>query len=553
MNTQMPIGVDDFKEVRENYYFVDKTHFIQSLIDGHSKVTLLTRPCRFGKTLTMSMLDYFFSLERESESLHLFDGLQIARAGIDYMKHRGQYPVLFMTFKGIQNDTWDLAFNAFQLVIQKEFQQHRYLLDSPELAPEEKQLYSRFLDNTATLAEYQVSLLYLCEYLYRYYKIRPIILIDEYDAPIQNAYNHGFYDTAISYFRTFYNNTLKGNEFLNFAILTGVLRIAKESIFSGLNNLRVCSILDNAYDDVMGFTEEEVTQIAKDTNEEQALPALKKWYDGYRFGNIDIYNPWSIINFFAERTADDYWVNTSSNDIIQHMMQGNAKSQEKNLLTLLHGGTVAAIIREGLIYKDITQNKDGLYTLLLMTGYLTAVQNTTVPNGRLCQLRIPNKELTHVFQSEILNRLCAESGDVSDLYMMMNHLLSGQVTAFSEELQTYIEQLVSVYDAANKESFYHGLVLGMTALVLNDYYVESNRESGYGRFDIAIFPRRSDLPGVILEFKVAPTENDLKEKAREALQQIEKQQYIAEFKQKQIPSVLKYGISFCGKKTYVTM
>ena len=258
MNTQMPIGVDDFKEVRENYYFVDKTHFIQSLIDGHSKVTLLTRPRRFGKTLTMSMLDYFFSLERESESLHLFDGLQIARAGVDYMKHRGQYPVLFMTFKGIQNDTWDLAFNAFQLVIQKEFQQHRYLLDSPELAPEEKQLYSRFLDNTATLAEYQISLLYLCEYLYRYYKIRPIILIDEYDAPIQNAYNHGFYDTAISYFRTFYNNTLKGNEFLNFAILTGVLRIAKESIFSGLNNLRVCSILDNAYADVMGFTEEEL-------------------------------------------------------------------------------------------------------------------------------------------------------------------------------------------------------------------------------------------------------------------------------------------------------
>ena len=178
MNTQMPIGIDDFKEVRENYYFVDKTHFIQSLIDGHSKVTLLTRPRRFGKTLTMSMLDYFFSLEREQESLHLFDGLQIARAGIDYMKHRGQYPVLFMTFKGIQNDTWDLAFNAFQLVIQKEFQQHRYLLDSPELAPEEKQLYSRFLDNTATLAEYQISLLYLCEYLYRYYKIRPIILID---------------------------------------------------------------------------------------------------------------------------------------------------------------------------------------------------------------------------------------------------------------------------------------------------------------------------------------------------------------------------------------
>lgn len=289
------------------------------------------------------------------------------------------------------------------------------MLDSPELAPEEKQLYIRFLDNTATLAEYQISLLYLCEYLYRYYKIRPIILIDEYDAPIQNAYTHSFYDTTISYFRTSYNNTLKGNESLNFAILTGVLRIAKESIFSGLNNLHTCSILDNTYADVMGFTKAEVAKMARDTHEEQALPVLKKWYDSYRFGNADIYNPWSVINFFAEGTADDYWVNTSSNDIIQHMLQRNTRNQEKNLLTLLHGGTVAAIIREGLIYKDISQNKDGLYTLLLMTGYLTAVKNTPVPNGRLCQLMIPNAELTHVFQSEILNRFCADSGDVSDL------------------------------------------------------------------------------------------------------------------------------------------
>ena len=346
---------------------------------------------------------------------------------------------------------------------------------------------------------------------------------------------------------------MKGNEFLNFAILTGVLRIAKESIFSGLNNLRTCSILDNTYADVMGFTKAEVAKMARDTHEEKALPVLKKWYDGYRFGNADIYNPWSVVNFFAERTADDYWVNTSSNDIIQHMLQRNTRNQEKNLLTLLHGGTVAAIIREGLIYKDISQNKDGLYTLLLMTGYLTAVKNIPVPNGRLCQLMIPNAELTHVFQSEILNRFCADSGDVSDLYMMMNHLLSGQVESFSEELQTYIEQLVSVYDAANKESFYHGLVLGMTALVLNDYYVESNRESGYGRFDIAIFPRKPNLPGVIIEFKVAPTENDLQEKSMEALQQIEEQHYIAEFKQKQIPSVLKYGIAFCGKKIHVAM
>ena len=207
MVLQMPIGVDDFKDVRENYYFVDKTHFIQSLINGHSKVTLLTRPRRFGKTLTLSMLDYFFSLERKEESAHLFDGLQIEKAGPDYMKHHGQYPVLFMTLKGIQNDTWDLAFSSFRLIIQKEFQKHRYILEGSHLVPEEKDLYRRFLTTTASPAEYQISLLYLCEYLYRYYQVRPIILIDEYDVPIQNAYNHDFYDTAISYFRTFFNNT----------------------------------------------------------------------------------------------------------------------------------------------------------------------------------------------------------------------------------------------------------------------------------------------------------------------------------------------------------
>lgn len=417
MSIKMPIGVDDFKEVRENYYFVDKSRFIQSLIDGHSKVTLLTRPRRFGKTLTLSMLDYFFSLERKEESRHLFDGLAIAAAGDAYMKYRGHFPVLFMTFKGIQNATWDLTFNAFRLVIQKEFQKHRYLLDSPQLAPEEKALYTRFLDNTASAAEYQISLLYLCEYLYRYYKIRPIVLIDEYDVPIQNAYNHGFYETAISYFRTFYNNTLKGNEFLDFALLTGVLRIAKESIFSGLNNLRVCSLLDDAYADVMGFTADEVAKMAHDTGNVAALPTLKAWYDGYHFGQADIYNPWSVINFFAEGKPGDYWINTSSNDIIQHMLQGHTKNQEKNLLALLHGESVAAVIREGLIYSDIDRNKDALYTMLLMTGYLTAVSTTPVPNGKLCQLTIPNRELYHVFQSEILKRLCADSGDVSDLYI----------------------------------------------------------------------------------------------------------------------------------------
>lgn len=552
MNTHMPIGVDDFKKVREQYYFVDKTDFIRQIIDTHSDVTLITRPRRFGKTLTLSMLDYFFSIEKKDISRRLFSGLAIESAGSGYMSHQGKFPVIFLTLKGVQNDSWEELYDAFQLCIQKEFLKHDYVLQGALLKESEKDFYQRILNRTADEAEYQISLLNLSSYLYRYYDVKPIILIDEYDAPIQCAYEHKFYDTAISYFKSWFNNTLKSNENLNFAILTGVLRIAKESIFSGLNNLDVCTVMTDKYSNVFGFTFEEVKKMAHDLQQESYLPQIKAWYDGYRFGKSDIYNPWSVVNFFDKLELDDYWVNTSGNVILKELLRQSDLEREKELLSLLHGNSVTAIVREGVIYDDISKDKDALYTMLLTTGYLTAISKKKTIGGQLCQLAIPNREIKDVYRYEILDNMRPNLA-VSSLIIMMEHLVAGHIVPFSQLLERYISCLVSTYDTANKESFYHGFLLGMTALLVPEYIIESNRESGYGRFDLAIFPKDSTKAGVLMEFKAANSESQLERKAKEALRQITDKQYDMDFAKHGISTVWKYGIAFCGKKIHVVM
>ena len=405
MNKAMPIGADDFKEVREKYYFVDKTDFIRQLIDEHSKVTLITRPRRFGKTLTMSMLEYFFSMDREKDSQTLFQGLAIERAGRDYMKHQNKYPVIFMTLKGVQNNTWISTYKSFRLFVQKEFQKHDYVLQGDRLKPSEKEFYQRIMNLMADEEEYQVSLLNLSAYLYRYFGVKPIILIDEYDAPIQCAYEYGFYDTAISYFKGWFNNTLKSNENLNFAVLTGVLRIAKESIFSGLNNLDVCSVLRDKYSDVFGFTAEEVAKLAEDVEKPGILPELKKWYDGYRFGSSEIYNPLSVVSYIDNQCLPKpYWMNTSNNAILRELLSHADYLRIKALRGLLHDVPVSASLNEGVIYDQIGSDQSALYTMLLTTGYLTVAEDVPTSYDRYL-LRIPNEEIKRVYGMEILNTI----------------------------------------------------------------------------------------------------------------------------------------------------
>lgn len=552
MNKAMPIGVDDFKEVRENYYFVDKTDFIRQLIDSHSDVTLITRPRRFGKTLTMSMLEYFFSIDRVKESDNLFHGLAIEKAGTEYMKYQGKSPVIFISLKDIKNASWESMLDQWGLFIRNVYLRYKYLCTSDTIDDDMKEDFYRITKRKANKNELADSLAKLMEIMQAYYDKPVILLIDEYDAPIQQAWERGFYDECIGFMRRFLGRALKTNASLDFAVLTGVLRIAKESIFSGLNNLDVCSVMTDQYSDVFGFTADEVSDIASVLQRRHMLPDIQAWYDGYHFGKADIYNPWSVINFFDKQTLADYWVNTSGNAILRQLMKQTDEEQKEALLSLLHGDSVTAVIREGVIYDDIGENPDALYTMLLTTGYLTAIHKQNTFGGQLCRLVIPNREVKDAYRAEVLERMRGRLA-ASSLLLMMEDLIAGYVVPFSKTLERYIAYLVSSYDAANKESFYHGFLLGMTALFVPEYVVESNRESGYGRFDIAIFPKDTDKAGVLMEFKAADSEAQLKDKADEALRQIEEKQYGTEFEKRGISKVWKYGIAFCGKQVHVKM
>lgn len=552
MKKNMPIGISDFKDVREHYYFVDKTAFIQQVLDAPGGVTLITRPRRFGKTLTMSMLDYFFSIDKREKSTGLFSGLAIERAGAAYMSRQNTYPVIFMTLKDCGETTWSETYEAFQLLMQIEFQKHDYLLRSPALPAEEKERIQRFLRLTATAAEYKRSLWYLSSYLYRYFGRKPLILIDEYDAPLQYAYTNGFYQAGMDFFRRWFSIALKENEYLEFAILTGVLRIAKESIFSGLNNLHVCSVLSQAYSDVFGFTPQEVAQIARDLDCEANLNELKMWYDGYRFGQTEIYNPWSVANYFSSAcTPQPYWVNTSANIILREAIY---PARLQALQQLMAGKTIQTVIDEGVIYNNIRQSDSALYTMLLTTGYLTAVQRERPTAGlEVYALQIPNLEIRQVYAREILAQL-SPNVNLNVLASFPKDVLTGNGVRVEQVLRNILLHLTSVYDTASGENFYHGLMLGLSCVLYGQgYEVQSNRESGKGRFDLAVFPDDTTQAGVIMEFKKAPTESGLAEKAGQALRQIISKQYDVAFKARGIQKIWKYGIAFCGKNVCVVV
>ena len=549
MNKRIPLGIEDFKELRENYYFIDKTRFIQEIIDDHSKVTLITRPRRFGKTLTMSMLDYFFSIDKKEVSTNLFTGLSIDQAGVSYMQEQGKYPVIFLSLKNIQDSNWSGMYQTFQLVLQQVFLQFEYIVKSDILRDVEKSFVERIIHRDASVEEYQVSLQYLGQYLYRYHGKRSIILIDEYDAPLQNAYSQGFYDQAILFFKGWFNATLKGNEALHFAVLTGVLRIAKESIFSGLNNLMVCSVLTQSYSNSFGFTAEEIRRMLFDLGiSPHKFQEIQQWYDGYQFGNDEIYNPWSVIYYLRNQCIPmPYWVNTSGNGILQELLVKADDLRVRELQGLLYGKHVTTTINDSVIYAKIWQDDSALYTMLLTTGYLTVASASTTTYNRYA-LRIPNEEIRQVYSTEILNTLVANMSRNS-YDALFDSLFSGDGEDFEYRLQRILTRFVSAYDTASKESFYHGFMLGMTALFLDkDYVVESNRESGYGRFDVAIFPRDTNKTGVILEFKASSSVDCLEQEAAEAVRQIQARDYVAEFEKRQIAHLWTYGIAFCGKQ-----
>ena len=545
----MPVGLDNFREmIAREYYFVDKTKFIKELLDSNAMVTLITRPRRFGKTLAMRMLQEFFDINAAGRDT--FKGLNISRAGEKYMQHRGKYPVIFLQLKNVAAGDFEKSFAFLKAIIARLYREYAFLEESPALTGDEKEYYVRVRRGRehCTYDDLAMSLGNLTDMLYRHYGIRPIVLIDEYDAPIQHAWEDGYYEDMIRFMRQFYSEVLKGNDALEFAVLTGVLRVAKESIFSGLNNLKVCSVLSGEYSDIFGFTGEEVAKMAVDLQQEDKLPEIKAWYDGYTFGGTEIYNPWSVIMYFdAGCKPAPYWVNTSGNGIVKQMFKFSGQEGADDLQSLMDGGSVFKQLREGVVYANIGDRIDDLYSILLMTGYLKCVGLMEKLYGEEAELRIPNKEIRSLFGREILENFIA-AGSVSRLGRMLDAMVSGHVDIFESVLSGIVRNNVSYHDAANGESFYHGMMLGFCVLLKDTHIVQSNRESGYGRFDLALIPTDRRYYGVILEFKRAADEAQLEEKALEALAQIEELSYIAEFEQRQIEKVWKYGIAFCGKK-----
>ncbi len=555
MKRNMPIGIDDFKKLREDYYLVDKTDFIRQLIDGHSAVTLITRPRRFGKTLTMSMLDYFFSIEKKDETEHLFDGLAIDRAGTEYLARRGGSPTIFLTLRGLKQPTFAELLQNFSNTMGELYRSHAEAVSNAALDPADLDYFERVKNYKADKVDLELSLLKLCKFLQQAYGRPIILLLDEYDVPIQNSWECGYYDEGIAFMKNFLGNALKGNPYLDFAILTGVLRVGKESIFSDLNNLEVCSVLSDTYSDVFGFTYAEVEKMAHDLGHPEQLPVIKDWYDGYRFGESEIYNPWSVIYFFRKNNKPSaYWMNTSSNGILQDMLEEAGADRLQEMRTLLEGGTVWTQVDERIVYSDLRYSDSALYTLLLTTGYLTVVSEAQDDDDGYStyELRIPNREIRSVFSSEIMKHI-ATGLDINEFVILRRSLFHGHIAEFEKRLQKILLRIVSTYDTANRESFYHGFMLGLVAMLAigRRYEVKSNRESGYGRFDLALVPRDTANPGVVMEFKVAETPEDMETRAQEALAQIEEKAYTTELKESGVENIWCYGIAFCGKHVYI--
>ncbi len=549
----MPVGIEDFKELVQNeYYFVDKTRFLKELLDAKGKITLITRPRRFGKTLNLSMLQYFFTLENAEENRKLFRGLDIERAGEHYMKEQGTRPVVFLTLKDIRSEDWEGELEKIALNLSHLYENYLFLLKSSALTEVNRVFFRSIWQRTASRADMEDAIRNLCRMLELHCQKKPVLLLDEYDAPILSAWENGYYKECIDFMRGFLGAALKTNSSLGFAVLTGVTRVSKESIFSGLNNLSVCSVLSDRYSDSFGFTQEEAARLMEECGAADKLPELKRWYDGYQFGTMEIYNPWSVVQYIDNGCKfRPYWLNTSGNSILRDLLAQVDERRQRELEGLLQGKAVEAPVLENLVYADIRTNRDALFMMLMTAGYLKPVEIWQDEEYmEWAKLKIPNVEIRTAYRKEILNYIVPRKGGVL-LRDMMKAMASGDVKGFSEVLSEILRDFVSYHDAAQAETFYHGFMLGISVLMEGEYRVASNRESGYGRFDIAFFPLKENAPGVILELKAAKREEELEAKAKEALLQIADKAYGTELSRQGVKEIWSYGIAFCGKKVWL--
>ena len=547
---RLPIGISSFKKLRENdYYYIDKTHFIRDVIEAPAEALLLPRPRRFGKTLNLSMLRYFFEKSEEDRS-GLFDGLAIRNDKI-FSEHQGRYPIIYLTFKDVKATSWNGCLKSLQAVIYEEYSRHRYLQDTQVLFSDEKTYFQKILDGELEEADFGRALKNLSAYLFRCYDEQAVILIDEYDTPLHAGYANGYYDEVVSFMRNFLSSGLKDNESLFKGVITGILRVAKESIFSGLNNLGVYTLLQEEFNTAFGFTKDEVKSLLNDCNIIERYDEVSLWYNGYLFNEEIIYNPWSVLNYMASKSRKPrpYWINTASTEIIDNLVTRGGRELREEIGQLLENKAITKPVYENIIMRDLEKRDDLLWSFLLFSGYLKTIGEAVHRN--LYELKIPNEEVRIVYE-ELVKRWFAEKIESNRLEEMLTALESGDVKLFERMLRMIVLQIMSYHDLGSEpEKVYHALVLGMMVWLSGKYTIRSNRESGYGRYDLMLKPNDPAKFGIIIEFKCVYDSEKPEHVLSQALKQIEERRYAAELEEAGIKKVLKIAIAFRGKELWV--
>lgn len=552
----LPIGIEDFKKlIQEDYYYIDKTLLIKELLDKKGGVNLFTRPRRFGKTLNMSMLRYYFDIS-ENYQQEIFSGTEIMKQDKSYLSHMGQYPVIGISLKSLKQPTFEMAFEQLKRVVKKEYDRHWYVLKEDSVFSEnDRQRYEKILNLKGEIPDYYIALEFLSECLYKYYGRKSIILIDEYDVPLENAYFAGFYDEMIALIRSLFESALKTNSNLEMAVITGCLRISKESIFTGLNNIKIMSITSDSYAEYFGFTQKEVDQMLEYYHITQNRETMKKWYDGYCFGETEVYNPWSVVNYVesclkkTDTFPKPYWSNTSSNSIVRKLVERANMASKQEIELLIEGKTIEKSIHEDITYEDMDSTQDNLWNFLFFTGYLKKISERMQEEMLYMELGIPNSEVRYIYKTTVL-RWFEEKVRKKDLSVFYRSILEGDVETMEEMISENLMETISFYDY--QENFYHGFLAGILKN-MDNYIVLSNRESGNGRTDILIKYPSVRGKAVIIEIKVAKTYQGLEGKCLEALEQIEKQKYEESLRMEGYKNIVKYGIAFYKKECMVRM
>jgi len=550
---KLPIGQSDFRGIIEGgFEFVDKSLFIRDILDD-TQVILITRPRRFGKTLNLSMLQYFFAQKVLGVSTTgLFDNLLIAKSGDQYWQHQGKYPVIFFTLKDVKGMNFKQAYEMLYELIVELYDKFHYLLESNHLSEQRKKFCKIILDREANPSQMQTALKILISCLAEHHGVKPLVLIDEYDTPIQHGYVNGFYREIMDFVRSFLGLALKDNSSLFKAVLTGILRVSKESLFSDLNNLEIYSLLRSEYGAYFGFTEKEVSDLLIKANLQDQSESIRDWYNGYQMGGTIIYNPWSIINCLKQKgELQPYWVNTSDNVLIKDLIIHSSTAFKSEIESLLQGKSVEVLIDERMVFHYLKSDESAIWNLFLMAGYLKVLERKATEQGILCILAIPNREIRSLYR-RLVETWLSDGRQLNWYNQFLTELVNGNVSKMQRYLNEILINIVSMHDISKQpEVFYHGLMLGLTASLHNEYEVKSNRESGYGFYDIMMIPKDLTKLGIVIELKIAHEKEELEKVAQLGVKQISDRHYIAELTTRGISRILKMGIAFCGKQLEV--